>query len=228
MKESRVQIKHVRYAKINDKYPDEESMANYYEINGLIPVVPEGTYVHPQAVLIGDVVLGQGCYIGPFASLRGDFGRIEIGDGANVQDNCTIHSFPGQGAIVEENGHIGHGAILHGCHIGENCLIGMNSVVMDNVELGANSIIAAQSFVKAGMVIPARSMVAGSPAKILRAIRDEELGWKKKGTEGYQALARACLTGLKEVRPLKEVETNRKAEFHPELSSILDIKLKGK
>ena len=203
-------------------------MPHFYEINGLIPVVPEDTFVHPQAVLIGDVILGHGCYIGPFASLRGDFGRIEIGDGANVQDNCTIHSFPGQGAIVEENGHIGHGAILHGCHIGFNCLIGMNSVVMDGVELGANSIVAAQSFVKAGMVIPARSMVVGSPAKILRSIRDEELGWKGKGTAGYQALSKACLTGLKQVQPLTEVEINRRAILHPELSSILDIKLKGK
>ena len=143
-------------------------MAYCYEFKGFIPVVPEDTYVHPQAVLIGNVILGHGCYIGPGASLRGDFGRIVIGDGANVQDNCIIHSFPGRDAVVESDGHIGHGAILHGCTVGRNALVGMNSVIMEGVELGAESIVGAQAFVRGETVIPPRSMVVGSPAKVIR------------------------------------------------------------
>ena len=186
-------------------------MAYCYEYKGLIPVVPKDTYVHPQAVLIGNVVLGHGCYIGPGASLRGDFGRIEIGDGANVQDNCIIHSFPGRDAIVEKDGHIGHGAILHGCIVGRNTLIGMNSVIMDGAEVGEESIVGAQAFVKAGSIFAPRSMVVGSPAKLLREVSDKEVKWKSNGTREYQELARNCLAGLiKPVEPLSEVEANRR------------------
>jgi len=186
-------------------------MAYYYEYKGLIPVVPKDTYVHPQAVLIGNVIIGHGCYIGPGASLRGDFGRIEVGDGANVQDNCIIHSFPGRDAIIEKDGHIGHGAILHGCIIGRNTLVGMNSVIMDGAELGAESIVGAQAFVKAGSIFAPRSMVVGAPAKLLREVSDKEIEWKSNGTREYQELARNCLAGLiNPVEPLFEVEADRR------------------
>lgn len=184
-------------------------MAHCYEFKGFVPIVPDSTFVHPQAVLIGNVILGQGCYIGPGASLRGDFGKIEIGDGANVQDNCTIHSFPGRSAIVETDGHIGHGAILHGCVVGRNALVGMNAVIMDTVEVGAESIIGAQAFVRGGTVIPPRSMVVGAPAKVIRAVTDREVEWKTRGTAEYQELARACIAGLTPVEPLKTIEADR-------------------
>lgn len=184
-------------------------MAHCYEFKGFVPIVPDSTFVHHQAVLIGNVILGQGCYIGPGASLRGDFGKIEIGDGANVQDNCTIHSFPGRSAIVETDGHIGHGAILHGCVVGRNALVGMNAVIMDTVEVGAESIIGAQAFVRGGTVIPPRSMVVGAPAKEIRAVTDREVEWKTRGTAEYQELARACIAGLTPVEPLKTIEADR-------------------
>ena len=143
-------------------------MANCFAIEDMIPVVDPTAYVHPTAVLIGDVIVGPGCYVGPAASLRGDFGRIVVGDGANVQDNCILHSFPGRDAVVEPDGHIGHGAILHGCTIGRNALVGMNAVIMDGVILGAESIVGAQAFVRGETVVPPRSMVVGSPAKVIR------------------------------------------------------------
>jgi phenylacetic acid degradation protein len=199
-------------------------MGHYYEYKGFVPVVPEDSFVHPQAVLIGNVILGHGCYIGPGASLRGDFGLIEVGDGANVQDNCIMHSFPGRDAIVEEDGHIGHGAILHGCLIGRNSLIGMNSVVMDGVELGENSIIGAQAFVKAGTIIPPRSMVVGAPAKVIRQVSDIELEWKTKGTKEYQILAQNCLAGLKPVQPLREVEAGRTKAEGKDIAPLVETK----
>ena len=201
-------------------------MGHYYEFKGFIPVVPEDSYVHPQAVLIGNVILGHGCYIGPGASLRGDFGRIEIGDGANVQDNCIMHSFPGHDAIVEQDGHIGHGAILHGCRIGRNSLIGMNSVIMDGVNLGENSIVGAQAFVKAGTVIPPRSMVVGAPSRILRQVSDKELEWKIMGTKQYQALAQDCLRGMIKVEPLHEVEPGRLKAARSELAPLVEVNRK--
>ncbi len=199
-------------------------MAHIYEFNNYIPVVPEDTFVHPQAVLIGDVILGHGCYIGPCASLRGDFGRIEIHDGANFQDGCIAHSFPGKAMVVEENGHIGHGAVLHGCRIGTNSLVGMNAVVMDGVELGADSLVGAQAFVKAGSIIPPRSLVAGAPAKVLRQVSDKELAWKRAGTAGYQALARACLKGLRPVEPRREVEADRDYPPIAEMRPLFEVK----
>ena len=201
-------------------------MGHYYEFKGFIPVVPEDAYVHPQAVLIGNVILGHGCYIGPGASLRGDFGRIEIGDGANVQDNCIMHSFPGRDAIVEQDGHIGHGAILHGCRIGRNSLIGMNSVIMDGVDLGENSIVGAQAFVKAGTIIPPRSMVVGAPSRILRQVSDKELEWKTAGTKQYQALAQDCLNGMAKVEPLREVEPGRLKTAKSELAPLVEVNRK--
>ena len=195
-------------------------MAHCYEFKGFIPIVPEDTFVHPQAVLIGNVILGHGCYIGPGASLRGDFGRIVIGDGANVQDNCIVHSFPGRDAVVEADGHIGHGAILHGCTVGRNALVGMNAVIMDGVDVGAESIVGAQAFVRGETVIPPRSMVVGSPAKVIRDVTEKEVAWKSRGTAEYRQLARDGLTGLTPVEPLKAVEADRPVVEPSDLVSL--------
>ena len=199
-------------------------MANCYEFKGFVPVIPEDTFVHPQAMLIGNVILGHGCYIGPGASLRGDFGRIVVGDGANVQDNCILHSFPGRDAVVEPDGHIGHGAILHGCTIGQNALVGMNAVIMDGVILGAESIVGAQAFVRGETVVPPRSMVVGSPAKVIREVTEKEVAWKTRGTAEYQQLARDCLAGLKPVAPLGTVEENRPEMAASDVVSIQEAR----
>lgn len=199
-------------------------MANCYEFKGFVPVIPEDTFVHPQAMLIGNVILGHGCYIGPGASLRGDFGRIVVGDGANVQDNCILHSFPGRDAVVEPDGHIGHGAILHGCTIGRNALVGMNAVIMDGVILGAGSIVGAQAFVRGETVVPPRSMVVGSPAKVIREVTEKEVAWKTRGTAEYQQLARDCLAGLKPVAPLGRVEENRPEMAASDVVSIQEAR----
>ena len=199
-------------------------MANCYEFKGFVPVIPEDTFVHPQAMLIGNVILGHGCYIGPGASLRGDFGRIVVGDGANVQDNCILHSFPGRDAVVEPDGHIGHGAILHGCTIGRNALVGMNAVIMDGVILGAESIVGAQAFVRGETVVPPRSMVVGSPAKVIREVTEREVAWKTRGTAEYQQLARDCLAGLKPVAPLGRVEENRPEMAASDVVSIQEAR----
>lgn len=175
-----------------------------YEIDGVIPVINAGAYVHPTAVLIGDVIIESGVYIGPFASLRADFGRIHIQKNANVQDSCIIHGFPSSVTLVEEYGHIGHGAILHGCIIRKNALIGMNSVVLDEVEIGENVIIGANSTVKTKAKIPANMLALGSPAKIIRPLEESEIHWKTKGTEQYIKLSQRCLESLREVEPLLE------------------------
>ena len=202
-------------------------MGHCYEFKGFIPVVPADTYVHPQAVLIGNVILGHGCYIGPGASLRGDFGLIEIGNGANVQDNCILHSFPGRDAVVEVDGHIGNGAILHGCRIGRNSLVGMNSVIMDGAEIGDNSIVGAQAFVKAGTMIPPRSMVVGAPSRILRPVTDQEIAWKTRGTKEYQELAQSCLTGLTPVQPLLQIEPGRQKAAESDAIPLAEVKGKS-
>jgi phenylacetic acid degradation protein len=181
-----------------------------YEIDGVRPVVNPTAYVHPTAVLIGDVIIGPNCYVGPHASLRGDFGKVELRQGSNIQDSCVMHSFPGQDAIVEEDGHIGHGAILHGCIVGRNAMVGMNSVIMDGAEIGENAIVAAMTFIKANEKIPARSLVVGTPGRIIREITDQELAWKTEGTQTYQELTRRCLTTLHLVEPLIAPEPDRK------------------
>ena len=180
-----------------------------YEIDGFVPVVDPTAFVHPTAVLIGDVIVGAGCYVGPGASLRGDFGGIVLEPGSNVQDNCVMHSFPGANAVVEKNGHIGHGAILHGCTVKRNALVGMNSVVMDGAVVGEDSFVAAQSFVKAKFEVPPRTLVAGTPAKIIRPLTDQEIAWKTKGTAEYQELACRSLATLKLCTPLTEVPAVR-------------------
>jgi phenylacetic acid degradation protein len=184
-------------------------MVKVYQINGVTPVVHPTAYVHPSAVLIGDVVVGPRCYIGPLAALRGDFGRLILEEGANLQDTCVMHGFPGCDTVVERDGHIGHGAVLHGCRIGRNALVGMNAVVMDKAEVGADSIVAAMAFVKAGMVIPPRSMAVGSPARVLRTLSDDEIRWKSEGTAQYQELAVRSMQTMREVEALTEVEPDR-------------------
>ena len=181
-----------------------------YAIDGITPVVDPTAYVHPSAELIGDVIVGARCYIGACACLRGDFGRIVVKEGANIQDTCVMHGFPGKDTIVDVDGHIGHGAVLHGCHIGRNALVGMNAVVMDGAEIGEESIVAASAFVKAAFKCEPRSMVVGSPAKVIKQVSDEQIKWKTEGTAEYQQLAVRCKNTLKEVEPLAEAEPNRR------------------
>ena len=185
-------------------------MVKVYEINGVTPVVHPLAYVHPSAVLIGDVIVGPRCYVGPLASMRGDFGRLVLEEGANLQDCCVMHGFPGDDTVVEVDGHIGHGAVLHGCRIKRNAMVGMNAVVMDQAVVGEDSIIAAMSFIKAGMVIPPRSMVMGAPAKVVRALEETEIAWKSFGTKQYHELAVRSMRTMREVDSQDEVEPGRK------------------
>jgi len=197
-----------------------------WSINGVTPVVDPTAFVHPSAVLIGDVLVGAGCYIGPSACLRGDFGRIDVRAGANLQDCCVMHGFPGTDTVVEEDGHIGHGAILHGCVVQKNALVGMNAVVNDNAVVGESAIVAAMAFVKAGMIVPPRTLVAGVPAKVVRALTDQELEWKIEGTQSYQELARRSLATMVETEALSVPEPGRKRIELPELLPLSTIKAK--
>lgn len=180
-----------------------------YEFNGFKPVIHESAFIHPQAAVTGNVIIGKDVYIGPGAAIRGDWGQIIIEDGCNVQENCTVHMFPGTTTILKKSAHIGHGAIIHGGVIGENCLIGMNSVVMDDVVMGDECIVGALAFVPAKMEIPNRSLLVGNPAKIIKEVSDEMIAWKTKGTALYQALPKECYDTLKECEPLREVEADR-------------------
>jgi len=195
-----------------------------YSIEGVIPVIDPSAYVHPTAVLIGDVIVGPDCYVGPAACLRGDFGRIVMHRGANVQDTCVVHGFPRQDTVIEENGHIGHGAVLHSCVIRRDALVGMNAVVMDEAEVGAASIVAACAFVPAGMKVPPRSLVAGMPAKVRRELSDDEIAWKLEGTRTYQDLTRRCQASMQEVEPLTAVETNRPSVKSVEVKSLIETR----
>jgi len=195
-----------------------------YAIDGIVPVVDPTAFVHPSAVLIGDVIVGPGCYVGPCASLRGDFGRLILERGANLQDTCVMHGFPGTDTVVEEDGHIGHGAVLHGCRVGRNALVGMNAVIMDNAVIGESSIVAASAFVKAGAEIPPRSLAAGMPAKVIRALSDEEIAWKVDGTRTYQDLARRSLATMTECDPLSTIEPDRKRIHMPEVVPLVALK----
>ncbi len=197
---------------------------NVYSINGVTPVVDPAAFVHPSAVLIGDVIVAANCYVGPCASLRGDFGRIELRAGANVQDVCVMHGFPGTDTIVEEDGHIGHGAILHGCIVRRNALVGMNAVVNDNAEIGESAIVAAMAFVKAGMVVPPRVLAAGIPARILRELTDQEMAWKIDGTRSYQELAQRSRATMRRTAPLPAVEADRRRLDLPELLPLSTLK----
>ncbi|MDU4353804.1 carnitine operon protein CaiE [Phytobacter diazotrophicus] len=195
---------------------------SYYAFEGLIPVVHPEAYIHPSAVLIGDVIVGAGVYVGPHASLRGDYGRLILEPGSNLQDSCIMHGYCDTDTVVGENGHIGHGAILHGCVIGRDALVGMNSVIMDGAVIGEESIVAAMSFVKAGFIGAARQLLVGSPARFIRDVTEEELHWKQLNTREYQDLAIRCRSSLYETQPLRQSEKNR-----PRLKGTTEVKPKS-
>ena len=195
-----------------------------YSINGVTPVVDPSAFVHPSAVLIGDVIVGPDCYIGPCASLRGDLGRIEIRAGANLQDGCVAHGFPGTDTVVCEDGHIGHCAVLHGCVIERNALVGMNAVINDNAVIGESAIVGAMAFVKARMVVPPRVLCAGMPARVVRDLTADELAWKIEGTRTYQELTRRSLSTMHATSPLAAVEPNRRRLDLPDLLPLSTLK----
>ncbi len=195
-----------------------------YAIDDVVPVVDPSAYVHPSAVLIGDVIVGPGCYVGPCASLRGDFGRIVLHEGANLQDGCVMHGFPGHDTVVERNGHIGHGAVLHSCVVRADAMVGMNAVVMDDAEIGERAIVAACAFVPAGMQVPPRSLVAGLPAKVRRELSDDEIAWKLEGTRTYQDLAQRCLRSMREVQPLSAAEAGRRSVQAPDVRPLIELR----
>jgi phenylacetic acid degradation protein len=180
-----------------------------YEFEGFVPVVNDSAFVHPNATVTGNVVIGRDVYVGPGAAIRGDWGGIVIEDGCNVQENCTVHMFPGVTVLLEEGAHVGHGAIVHGARIGRNALIGMNAVIMDNAVVGAGSIVGALCFVPAEMQIPERKVVVGNPAKIVKDVSDEMLAWKSEGTRLYQALPAQLHRSLRACDPLREVPADR-------------------
>ena len=184
-------------------------MVKVYSFNGLVPVVHPEAFVHPTAVLIGDVHIGPRCYIGPCASLRGDFGRLTVKAGSNLQDSCVMHGGAKTDTVIEENGHIGHGAIIHGCHIRSGVLIGMNSVIMDAADIGESSIVAANTFVKTGMKVPPRSMVAGNPGKVMRELTEKEITHRVRANLGYQRLAARSLIAMQETVALTAAEPGR-------------------
>jgi len=188
----------------------------FYAYKGVIPVVHESAFVHPQANVTGDVNIGKDVYIGPGAAIRGDFGKIIIEDGCNVQENCTIHMFPGVTVVLKQNAHIGHGAIIHGAEIGRNCLIGMNAVIMDDVVIGDECIVGALTFIKAKEKFERRSLIAGNPAKVLKEVSDEMIHWKTEGTGIYQQLARDAHEQLLPCEPLRDPSLQKQ---HPDLLS---------
>jgi phenylacetic acid degradation protein len=183
-----------------------------YEFKGFIPVIHESSFIHPQAAVTGNVIIGKDVYVGPGAAIRGDWGEIIIEDGCNVQENCTIHMFPGKSMVLKAGAHIGHGAIIHGANIGANSLIGMNAVIMDDAEVGDECIVGALSFIKAGMKIPNRKMVVGNPAVVIKDISDEMIDWKTKGTALYQQLPKECYDSLRVVEPLREIPASRSTQ----------------
>jgi phenylacetic acid degradation protein len=180
-----------------------------YKFKGFIPVIHESAFIHPQAAVTGNVIIGKDVYIGPGAAIRGDWGGIVIEDGCNVQENCTIHMFPGVTVTLKEAAHIGHGAIIHGATVGKNVMVGMNSVVMDNVDIGDESIIGALTFIKANEKIPPRSLVVGNPGRIIKQVSDEMVAWKTKGTQLYQTLPKSCYDSLEACEPLREMPEDR-------------------
>src|SRR5215469_3043609 len=181
----------------------------FYSFKNFIPVVHESSFVHPQAAVTGNVIIGKNCYVGPGAALRGDWGSIIIEDGCNIQENCIIHMFPGVTVVLKESSHIGHGAIIHGATIGKNCLIGMNSVIMDNAQIEDECIVGALSFIKEGEKIPAKSLVVGNPAKVINQVSDEMIAWKTKGTQLYQQLPKEMFETFMPCKPSHEIPNDR-------------------
>jgi len=198
-------------------------MANIFEFQGKRPVIHESAFIHPNATVTGDVIIGKDVYVGPGAAIRGDWGQIVIGDGCNVQENCTIHMFPGVKVILHENAHIGHGAIIHGAEIGKDVLVGMNAVIMDRVTIGEGSIVGALTLVTADTQIPPRSVVVGNPGKIVKQVSDEMLEWKKEGTRIYLSLPAECKNTLMPCEPLREPE-NRGESKSPEYKTWNETK----
>ncbi len=180
-----------------------------YAFKGFVPVVHPSSFVHPQAAVTGNVIIGKDCYIGPGAALRGDWGGIVLEDGCNVQEACTVHMFPGVTVTLHEGAHIGHGAIIHGATIGRNSLIGMNAVIMDEVEIGEECIVGALAFINAKTIIPRRSLIVGNPGKIIKEVSDEMIAWKTAGTRLYQQLPQDCHESLIVCQPLTEIPVNR-------------------
>jgi len=194
-----------------------------YAYQGIVPVVDPTSYVHPLASLIGDVIVGPGCFIAPGASLRGDFGRIIVEGDSSIQDSCTVHASADRDTVIGRGSTIGHGSIIHGAVIGENALVGMNAVVLDNAQIGAENLVAALALVKSDTITPPRSLVAGNPAKVVRTLEPHQVTWRNDGNGEYQRLAREALTDLVEVAPLPAVETDR-----PRLrSEAVGVRLSG-
>ncbi len=183
-----------------------------YSFKGFTPVIHETAFIHPQAAVTGNVIIGKDVYVGPGAAIRGDWGEIIIEDGCNVQENCTLHMFPGKTMVLKESAHIGHGAIIHGANIGRNVLVGMNAVLMDDAEIGDECIIGALAFVKGGTIIPPRKMVVGNPAKIIKDVSGEMIAWKTKGTQLYQQLPKECYDSLIPTEPLREIPKDRPSQ----------------
>jgi phenylacetic acid degradation protein len=180
-----------------------------YAFEGFVPVVHPSAFVHPQAAVTGNVIIGRDVYVGPGAAIRADWGAIEIRDGCNVQESCTIHVFPGAVVVLEEGAHMGHGSVVHGAQLGRNVLVGINAVIMDRAVVGAGSIIGALTFVPADMVIPERKVAVGNPARIVKDVSDEMLAWKSEGTRLYQGLPARCHDALRAVEPLRELPPGR-------------------
>lgn len=183
-----------------------------YSFNGFIPVIHPSSFIHPMACVTGNVIIGKNVYVAPGAAIRGDWGKIVIEDGCNIQENCTIHMFPGVITLLKTAAHIGHNAVIHGATIGKNCLVGMSSVIMDNVVLGDECIVGALSFIKANEIFEARSLIVGNPAKKIKEVSDEMIEWKTKGTQLYQALPKELFSSLQACEPLTEVPANRKEQ----------------
>lgn len=201
-------------------------MPQVYAYDEVVPVIDPAAFVHPAAVLIGDVLVGAGCYVGPGAVLRGDFGRIVMAPGSNLQETCVVHAFPNLETVIEEEGHVGHGAILHGCRIGRSVLVGMNAVVMDGAEVGESSIVGALAFVKANEKIPPRSLVVGSPARVLRQVTDQEIAWKTQGTGVYRRLAAEARDKLRPAEPLAKPERDRRRVRAPDYDPLFLERMK--
>lgn len=187
-------------------------MANIFEFNGFKPVIAASSFIHPNATVTGNVIIGENVYVGPGAAIRGDWGQIVIEDGCNVQENCTLHMFPGTTMTLKKGAHIGHGAIIHGATVGENCLVGMNAVLMDDVFVEEECIIGALAFVPAKTKVERRSLMVGNPAKKVKEVSDDMIAWKTKGTALYQALPKECMDTLKPCEPLREIEADRPSQ----------------
>tara|TARA_B100000795_G_scaffold88781_1_gene64586 strand:- start:15705 stop:16298 length:594 start_codon:yes stop_codon:yes gene_type:complete len=193
-----------------------------YSFKGHIPVVHESSFIHPLAAVTGNVIIGKNCYVGPGAAIRGDWGEIILEDGVNVQENCTVHMFPGKSIVLKQGAHVGHGAIIHGANLGRNCMIGMNSVIMDGALIGDECIVGAMAFVKAECVFESRQLIVGNPAKVIKEVSQQMIAWKTAGTKLYQQLPADCHETLQQVAPLREIPKNRpvQEDFHKTLAEL--------